>query len=230
MCVLMLVALSYAFKSRPSRFGSRSTTQSSRLRASDLESISSAFTNLLSPSRKTPVIAVEELKEKICSLAKGTSNGIKASDEIRSEINKAVTQLEKASKPSGKLTSSPLLDGSWRLIYTENDGSSAGKLGPFVGEVIQDVDLAAENYVNYVRLPLLEGALTATWDELPKNKWLVKFQSIKFSVFGIKVKEQPLTAVGTWRFTYVDQDLRVLYASGGKNTVKENLFVLEKAN
>ena len=56
----------------------------------------------------------------------------------------------------------------------------------------------------------------------------MKFEQIRFSIFGIKVVEKPLGAIGTWRFTYLDDDLRILYAAGGKNTVKENIYILAK--
>jgi hypothetical protein len=35
-----------------------------------------------------------------------------------------------------------VLLGKWRLVYTTTSGSSGGKLGPFVGSVTQDVDVA----------------------------------------------------------------------------------------
>ena len=220
----LLLTICSAFQIVPRALGR--TISFNSLKLFDFDT--SGVTSILKRSKNDSRIPIHELKEKIRNLTKGTANGVKASDEVRSEIVEVVTQLEKASIPSAKLTTSPLLDGKWYLAYTENDGSSAGKLGPFVGEVIQEVDLQSDLYVNYVRLPPFEGALTASWEVLAKNKWRVKFESIKFSIFGIKITEQSLTATGTWRFTYVDEDMRILYASGGKNTKKDNLFVLVK--
>jgi hypothetical protein len=43
------------------------------------------------------------------------------------------------------------------------------------------------------------------------------------------VSDKPFGNVnGIWRMTYIDQNMRVLYAIGGKNTVKENVYVLIK--
>jgi hypothetical protein len=38
------------------------------------------------------------------------------------------------------LSRSPQSEGMWRLVYTSTKGSSSGKLGPFVGEVLQEID------------------------------------------------------------------------------------------
>ena len=37
-----------------------------------------------------------------------------------------------------------------------------------------------------------------------------------------------LMYAGIWRTTYLDEDFRILYATGGKNTVKENVYILTK--
>jgi PAP_fibrillin len=138
--------------------------------------------------------------------------------------------LEKLNAVSN-IASSPLMTGNWRLLYTTNDGSSAGKLGPFVGRVDQDVDISERKYINYVRIGggAIQGALTATWDNRSGKLWTVKFQEIVLSVFGIPVTKKSLEGtVGTWRMSYIDDDLRILYAIGGKNTVKENVYILAR--
>ena len=195
----------------------------------ELKTRLSAFGGLdfFTQSRKASKVDVETVKQEIKDLARGTKNGIQASEEVRESIKRLVSELESANTNS-KLTTSRLMDGDWNLVYTTNEGSSAGKLGPFVGDVVQSVDLDQGDYINFVRLPGFEGALTASWDVLPKNKWRVKFEQIRFSIFGIKVVEKPLGAIGTWRFTYLDDDLRILYAAGGENTVKENIYILAK--
>ena len=35
------------------------------------------------------------------------------------------------------------VDGTWRLLFTTTKGNSSGKLGPFVGEVLQEIDTDA---------------------------------------------------------------------------------------
>jgi len=121
------------------------------------------------------------------------------------------------------------------LVYTTNGGSSAGKLGPFVGEVEQLIRIAGRDeadadYINYVRIGggAVEGALTATWDVLSEDKWQVNFESVKFKVLGFTLADKELSAVGIWRMTYLDDDFRILYAAGGKNVPKENIYILAK--
>jgi hypothetical protein len=145
-----------------------------------------------------------------------------------------VAELE-ASNPTPNLTSSEKLDGSWKLIYTTNEGSSAGKLGPLVGDVEQFIRIKGydrEDYINYVRIGggVVEGALTATWDALSKTKWQVNFESVTFKLFGITLIEKELSAIGIWRMTYLDENFRILYAAGGKNVPKENIYILSKGN
>jgi hypothetical protein len=169
----------------------------------------------------------QQLKEKIRSLARGTDNGMKASESIQKQIKSCVTQLEELNPTNtneGRLiTSDPKLDGSWKLVYTTNAGSSAGKLGPFVGEVEQliclspssDVNNDDDYYINYVRVGgnAVVGALNATWDVLSDDTWQVNFETIEFKLFGITLLEKDLEAKGIWRKTYLDEDFRILYAS-----------------
>lgn len=61
----------------------------------------------------------------------------------------------------------------WNLVYTTTPGASGGKLGPFVGEVQQEVDIAQGLYINYVRLGPLTGVLEATWEVVNQKQWKV---------------------------------------------------------
>lgn len=66
--------------------------------------------------------------------------------------------------------------GTWNLVYTTTAGASGGKIGPFVGEVQQEVDIADGLYVNYVRVGPLTGELEATWEVVNKTQWKVTQQ------------------------------------------------------
>ena len=201
-------------------------------------SIGQLLSDFLPAATKSPSAIdpqrVEEIKTEIKALARETSNGISASDEVRQQISTLVSELE-AANPTRDLTTSPKLDGRWTLVYTTNGGSSAGKLGPFVGDVEQLIridgrDVEEQDYFNYVRIAggAVEGALRATWDVLAKDKWQVNFESVRFSVLGIALVEKELSAVGIWRKTYLDDDFRILHAAGGKNVPKENIYILAK--
>lgn len=172
----------------------------------------------------------QKLKEAIRDVTKLTENGVKASGTKRLEIDSLVSELEKLN-PSKQLTENKYLQGNWRLIYTTNDGSSAGKLGPFVGVVDQDIDLLNKKYVNYVKLGpnVVEGALTATWENVDKSNWKVKFENITLKLFGfVLTKKSLIGSVGNWRMSYLDDTMRILYAKGGKNALKENIYILVK--
>lgn len=68
------------------------------------------------------------------------------------------------------------LSGMWNLVYTTTKGASGGKLGPFVGSVQQEVDVAGGIYINYVGVGPLTGKLDATWEVLNKKQWKVKWR------------------------------------------------------
>ena len=169
------------------------------------------------------------LKKSIQELCKNTQNGNKCSEENRKLIEDNARQLEKLN-PTSKIATSNEMNGSWNLLYTTNGGSSSGKLGPFVGTVIQDIDMNSGSYDNIVALGngIVEGRLTATWNTLESNVWEVLFQNLVFKVLGLKIIDKELKAKGVWKMTYLDEDLRILYAKGGKNTKQENIYILSK--
>lgn len=116
-----------------------------------------------------------------------------------------------------------------RMIYL---GSSAGKLGPVVGEVYQQIDLKNKSYLNKVSIfnDLVYAVLSASWTTHSPSLWTVKFGEIIFKVFNIQVIKKSLGGTeGVWRNSYLDDNFRILYAIGGKNTVKENIYILEKS-
>lgn len=171
---------------------------------------------------------VNEIKSEIIELATNTKNGVIASENIKKEIGMKIKQLEELNQIR-KLTNNNLLAGKWNLLYTTNDGSSAGKIGPFVGKVIQDIDFDNYEYDNIVDLIIFQGILKAKWVVLSNNIWQVEFVNLKFKLFdSILLKEQKLNALGEWRMTFLDDNFRILYAKGGKNKTTENVYVLNK--
>lgn len=213
--------------------------------SSSLHVSASSFLDIFKPSvsNKESLAAAAELKNEIRKLAQGTKNGIETSDSVKSQIDACVEKLERLNPTqTKKLASDSKLDGSWNLVYTTNGGSSAGMLGPFVGDVEQFIVLDDKNqkedyYINYVRLGgnIVEGALTADWDVLSGDVWQVNFKSIQFKLFGITLLDKELVAKGIWRKTYLDDDFRILYASAPaetsleeKSEVKESIFILSK--
>ena len=180
---------------------------------------------------KGPTESVAALKEELYSACRGTKNGIKATAEQRVAIADVIRKLEKANKEK-KMTTSPTLDGSWELLFTTNTGSSAGLVGPFVGAVEQVISFESASYLNYVRLPGFSAYLRANWDTLSATAWRVNFETISLEILGTRLFTKPLVASGIWRKTFVDPDLRILYAQGqaiSKGPVVENVYVLRRA-
>lgn len=170
------------------------------------------------------------LKAAIVKASRGTANGVRASQESKDQILALTKQLEKLNRTT-KLASSDKSDGKWKLVYTTSNGSSAGRLGPFVGDVTQDIEFASKQYINRVELlnGLIKAELDATWDIANDTKLIVKFLKICFYIFGLKVVDKPFPNVtGTWRLSYLDDDFRILYTLGGSNLVSESLFILSK--
>ncbi len=193
-------------------------------------SLSSFFNFESKPKNDEKVIEQRAvLKQRLYELCKNTENGNKCSEEQRNLIEEKAQELAKIN-PLSKIASAKEIDGAWTLLYTTNGGSSSGKLGPFVGNVIQDINVSSKSYDNIVALGngVVEGRLTATWNTLDSNVWEVVFQDLVFKVLGVKVIEKELKAKGIWRMTYLDENLRILYAKGGKNTKQENIYILAK--
>jgi len=187
-------------------------------------------------TNKNAQARVGMIKSNIRSLAVGTSNGIKAPKSVKEEIANLATELASLN-PTNDLTSSKKLEGRWKLLYTSNEGSSAGKLGPFIGRVDQIITLSEKKYENVVRIggsgekSVVEGCLGATWKCLNNKEWEVEFLDLQLTLFNsIPVVKQKLTAKGIWKMTYIDDDFRVLFAIGGKNTLNANVYILEKEN
>lgn len=59
-------------------------------------------------------------------------------------------------------------------MYTTSSETSAGKIGPFVGGVQQEVNIAEGSYFNYLRLGPLTGKLEATWEVMNPEQWKVR--------------------------------------------------------
>eukprot|EP00640_Fibrocapsa_japonica_P005206 CAMPEP_0113945748 /NCGR_PEP_ID=MMETSP1339-20121228/50809_1 /TAXON_ID=94617 /ORGANISM="Fibrocapsa japonica" /LENGTH=206 /DNA_ID=CAMNT_0000951487 /DNA_START=98 /DNA_END=718 /DNA_ORIENTATION=- /assembly_acc=CAM_ASM_000762 len=168
---------------------------------------------------------VEDASKAIVQLAQGTSNGVKASTEIKEKIAGLAERLENLNQAKD-MTSSQLLQGEWDLIYTTNQGNSAGKLGPFVGEVKQIIDLQEDRYVNMVTVGIIEAVLMATWITRNNRNWTVIFKDVTFKLFGIPVisKKFPDSARGDWEMTFMDDNMRILYASGKAGV--RNIYIL----
>lgn len=229
--LLLLQTVANAFYLPNQSILSRAPIRQTRINAGPADFLSTLFKDSKKVSAKR-LAKAETLKQSLRDITKGTSNGIKATDDVRSKVAKIVKDLELLNDVKS-IGTSPIMNGNWKLMYTTtNDGPSSGRLGPFIGRVDQDVDVTNTKYINGVRLGggIVQGALTATWDNLGPKLWTVKFLNIEIKLFGIAVlKKSLLGTEGTWQMTYLDKDIRVLYATGKRNPEANNLYILESA-
>jgi hypothetical protein len=178
---------------------------------------------------------LQNVKAELLQQTFGTQNGIYATESQRQAVTSIVQTLEKLNTSTfSNISTSTKLNGNWRLIYTTNKGSSAGKIGPWIGKVNQIIDMEGKTYQNVLTFGpsrLLQGSLNATWDVLSKTSWRVKFLDIEFKLLNaFTVLEKPLQATGIWRMSYLDDSLRILYASGegvrAEAAAPENIYIL----
>ena len=97
-----------------------------------------------------------------------------ATKAMKEEINRLVSDLEKLN-PTSNAAYSSKMNGFWRLEYTDFDppAPSSGKLGPFVGDVYQDLDGKAGIIKNLLKVsfPPITGALIAKQRIKNRNTW-----------------------------------------------------------
>lgn len=118
---------------------------------------------------------VASLKDEIKTLSDLTKpNGLVASPEQKIEMLTIVGQLEQYN-PTKNPAYSELMNGFWRMLYTDFDppSTSAGKLGPFVGDVFQDLNSKEQRITNIldVKFPSIKGGLVAKQSIYDKNTW-----------------------------------------------------------
>lgn len=194
---------------------------------------------------------IRQLKESILAVSEGTNNGVNATPLQQEQLQALVTQLA----PYNKITlregaDNQPMEGRWKLIFTTNREFSSGKVGPFVGTVIQDIDLQQRLYTNYLTLikpngGILDGRLQGTFENMPnENAWKVIFREVQLRIFNIPIFTKALpTFVGLWEIVYLDADFRIFYARNFNQNVstpaadnekpaslKRNLYVMQRVS
>jgi len=171
------------------------------------------------------------LSQTIEALAAGKKNGLACTPAESEELEEVISMLE-AQSPTEAPAQSALLDGAWRLVYTSTQGGSAGKLGPFVGKVQQVFDYPSGTYFNEVALRGVRAKLDAHWEVLDPSSWKVVFDRISLFVLGVRVVSKPFppSQNGVWRMTYLDENMRILRASGSSSPETENVYVLARSS
>eukprot|EP00899_Mesostigma_viride_P007410 jgi/Mesvir1/16670/Mv15072-RA.1 len=180
-------------------------------------SVSAQFTPAQWQHRKDALL-------ELCKKAPG--NGIYASPELRAAIEQSAidfvcdTSSPSPLRPATEAANAGVLDGFWDLQFTNTMGTSAGKLGPFVGKVTQEVDVRkTHKYWNYLDFgPFIRLALRADWSVVDDERWKVIFEFITVNIAGKQLfkKDFGPDAGGLWWMGYADKDMRILWATGNR--------------
>ena len=161
-------------------------------------------------------------------------NGIGTSDSLATEIVSICESL-KALTPFPKPTQDPqILSGFWKMRWTNfyPVAPSSGQLGPFVGDVFQDIDLLgnrhgkAKNILRIGPFPPIVGALIASPSIVDDTTAAITFEQVSnqfagFLPLGPKIQFEAGKEVRLWEHIYVDQDYRILYARRRDDPVTE---------
>mmetsp|Transcript_30032 Transcript_30032/g.115303 ORF Transcript_30032/g.115303 Transcript_30032/m.115303 type:complete len:215 (-) Transcript_30032:407-1051(-) len=178
--------------------------------------------------------AAASLKNELLNVCERTrGNGTVETEETKNSIAKIAAELDEAWSVQGVNPATDgvgMIDGSWYLQYTSTVNPSSGKLGPFVGRVLQKIDLENHRFENMCLLGPLKFNLEATWKVLDDNNFNVLFLTKEISLFGISVQKSPFPegSGGFWRMGYTDEDVRVLWTKRFPRDKTESLFVLRK--
>lgn len=182
-------------------------------------------------------VRIQDLKDKIYSITSQCQpNGLPASPTQQQAIRSFVDEIELVNPTSNPAYSS-LMNGYWKMLYTDFTpaAASSGKLGPFVGDVYQDLDSTQATIRNIlkIRFPPIDGALVASQRVRDSNTWEIEFDRIENSIFGVPlpVKKFKTQEIRLWQIAFLDNELRILRARRPeKDSTESFIFVLVRVN
>jgi hypothetical protein len=175
------------------------------------------FSGGASSGDKRRQAAKQELLEAIAPLKRG----LLADEEDEARIDALARALERLN-PTPKPLASPLINGSWELLYTTSAGILGKSKPAFLrpsGPIYQILDAENLRARNRETAPLYN---TVSADLRPMSVSKVAVQFDEFGLLGGKVLKfkAPESAKGELDMTYLDEELRVSRGDKG------NLFVL----
>jgi hypothetical protein len=114
---------------------------------------------------------------------------------------------------------------------------SSGKLGPFVGDVYQDVNFSgkARNILR-IDFPPIAGELVASPSVVNDSTMAITFESVGNKLAGVlplgpKIQFEPNKEVRLWEHIYLDDKIRILYARRKEETASRGfLYVMQRAD
>lgn len=182
-------------------------------------------------------LLLTQLVEKIEQAPK---NGINTPRELDQEIVALCQSLERCNPTPRPVRNTSKMSGFWKMLYTnfEPAAPSSGKLGPFVGDVYQDVDFVNNRARNILRInsPPIAGELVASPSIVSDSILAIAFESVGnklagFLPLGPKIQFEPNKEIRFWEHVYLDDTYRILYArrSDEKET-RGFLYVMQRAD
>ncbi|CAN0104171.1 unnamed protein product [Pylaiella littoralis] len=178
------------------------------------------------PRVSLAALGLQEQLRKLCADKSEPDREIRI-EEVAKELNSL--------NPTKKPAFSPLLAGRWRMLYSTVPGPSSGRLGPFTGDVFQDLRPNDKRIINILELGpswALRGALEADVEVLDGNEWAIVFDKVYQKLAGVKVQEKkfdPGFERRIWNMTYLDEGFRVMYGRSEDMAVEGAfIFILER--
>jgi len=186
---------------------------------------------------KSSAASIESIKDEIRKAIAPTERGLKCTKEEQEQIDKLLRKLEDSCQLL-EPARSPYMAGNWLVEYSTSPPPSNGKLGPFVGEARQIIDLKNKSYINFLSVDpasWLTAQLSARWEEwdgillddnettssdIESNRgdfgassWKVEFLKLEIKLFSNTVFEKSFkNTARVWKMTYVDELSRIVRA------------------
>lgn len=159
-------------------------------------------------------------------------NGLKASTVQRETISALVNALEKFNV-TPRPARSAQQEGLWTLLYTDlPPAESSGKIGPFIGAVTQNLEPSRNRIENILTVKSvgIRGVLSAKQSVVDDFTWLITFDRLSVSIFGIKLVDRPFPRqeIRTWRTVFLSDSLRIIRAKRLESGDEGFLFILAR--
>ena len=167
-------------------------------------------------------------------------NGLDTPEDLEDQILDLCRRLEKQNPTKAPVKNSKMMSGFWRMEWTNfaPAAPSSGKLGPFVGDVFQDVDLTenqrARNILR-VNFPPICGELTASTNVVNDSTLAITFQTVGNKIGGVIPLGPKIDFEGRevrlWEHVYLDDEYRILYARRQEEEESRGfLYVMKRAD
>lgn len=189
----------------------------------------------------TPKLSPQVLLQELDSLIQQSpKNGLDTPEDISEQILDVCRQLEQQNPTRAPVKNSKMMTGFWRMEWTNfaPAAPSSGKLGPFVGDVYQDVDLS-ENQIarNILRVnfPPICGELAASTNAIDDSTLAITFQTVANKIGGVIPLGPKIDFEGRevrlWEHVYLDDEYRILYARRQEEEESRGfLYVMKRAD